>query len=238
MAVNRQEILDLYKGLRVTDVVDGLDAVGLQDILTMTPNIRPLWRDIENFSHCYVGFAKTMRFLPTNKTLRSSSIEDYLEKKNVWYGTIANDAAAHVDVQQGDVLVIDGDIGRDMGYIGSMNGYDHFLNGYVGIVTNGTIRDTDELIKQRVPIHFRDFGRGIRPGRLEFDTHNIPINVGGVMVRPGDLVVADGDGVVVVPIEYVHDVAKIAWDIANGDKEQRAALYKKAGVPLDWTVQV
>jgi len=110
------------------------------------------------------------------------------------------------------------------------------LNGFVGIVTNGSVRDSDELIKQQVPIHFRVPGRGIRPGRLEFDAANIPVNVGGVLVRPGDFVVADGDGVVVVPIEHVYDVGNFAKEVAMGDKESRRELYTKAGRTFDFTV--
>ncbi len=47
----RQEILDLYQTLRVTDVLDGMDLIGLQDIGLMHKDIRPLWRDVDDFSH-------------------------------------------------------------------------------------------------------------------------------------------------------------------------------------------
>jgi len=43
------KVLELFKGLRVADVVDGLDAAGLQDIGLMDPDIQPLWRDTERF---------------------------------------------------------------------------------------------------------------------------------------------------------------------------------------------
>jgi regulator of RNase E activity RraA len=56
------------------------------------------------------------------------------------------------------------------------------------------------------------------------------------MVRPGDLIVADGDGVVCVPIEVVEDVAKYAREIANGDRSTRRTLYQKAGMEFDETV--
>jgi len=238
MSVNRKEILDLYKGLRVTDVVDGMDAVGLQDTGTMSNDIHPLWRDIENFKHCYMGFAMTIRFMPTNRSMRSmhvTNIEEYKKMKSQWYSEVSEKSVYNY-MQPGDVLVIDGDIKRDIGYIGSNNGYDHHLKGFVGIVTNGSVRDTDELIKQQVPIHYRIIGRGIRPGRLEFDAANINVNVGGVLVRPGDFVVADGDGVVVVPIEYVYEVGKFAQDVAGGDKATRRKLYDKAGRAHDFTV--
>jgi regulator of RNase E activity RraA len=61
--------------------------------------------------------------------------------------------------------------------------------------------------------------------------------VGGVLVRPGDIVVADGDGVVVVPREHVEKVAEIAWDIAKGDKQGRRKLYEKMGLRPDVTVK-
>lgn len=235
MEINRMEILELYKGLRVTDVIDGMDAIGLQDVGTMSPDIRPLWRDVETFGHAFMGFAATIRFLPTNRAIHAHSIEEYNRIKSQWYSEVS-EKSVYDHMQPGDVLVIDGDIKRDIGYMGSNNAYDHILNGFVGIVTNGTIRDTDELIKERVPIYFREYGRGIRPGRLEFDAANVTVNVGGVMVRPGDFIVADGDGVIVVPIEHVYEVGKYAREVAIDDKETRRKLYDRAGVPYDSTV--
>ena len=59
--------LSLYEGLRVTDVCDGLDAIGLIDTCTMDWQIRPLWRDIEGFAHRIYGLAHTVRFVPTSR---------------------------------------------------------------------------------------------------------------------------------------------------------------------------
>ena len=47
-------------------------------------------------------------------------------------------------------------------------------------------------------------------GRLRYDARDIPVRVGGVVVNPGDIVVADGDGVIVVPRNKAYDVAKYA----------------------------
>lgn len=234
MEINREEIFELYKGLRVTDVCDGMDAVGLQDVGLMDPEIHPLWRDIENFKHCFMGFARTVRFMPTNAVMHAKDKDDYTKKKAEWYSR-CSEKAVYNEMEPGDVLVIDGDIGRDIGFIGSMNGYQHILNGFSGIVTNGYCRDSDELIKERVPIHFRHHGRGVRPGRLEIDKCNVAVNVGGVLVRPGDFVVADGDGVIVVPIEVVYEVGQYARKVADDDKEKRRGLYDRAGIEYDWT---
>ena len=61
------------------------------------------------------------------------------------------------------------------------------------------LADTDEIIYHKVPVWFRRYARGFRPGRNELESVNRPVTIGGVLVRPGDVVVADGDGVVVVP---------------------------------------
>ena len=70
--------------------------------------------------------------------------------------------------------------------------------GMVGLVTGGGLADTDEIIYHKVPTYFRRLARGIRPGRNELESVNRPVTIGGVLVRPGDVVVADGDGVVVI----------------------------------------
>jgi len=72
----RKEILKLYKDLRLTDVLDGMDLIGLQDVGLMDKNIRPLWRDTDNFSHRIVGFAITIRHVPTDVRVGQNSFPD------------------------------------------------------------------------------------------------------------------------------------------------------------------
>ena len=75
------------------------------------------------------------------------------------------------------------------------------------------------------------------PGRNELESVNQPVTIGGVVIRPGDVIVADGDGVVCVPREFARPVAEYAREILVGDKQARKALYQKLGMPLDKTVQ-
>ncbi len=103
------------------------------------------------------------------------------------------------------------------------------MAGAVGVVTDATARDTDEIAAQKVPLYFREPGRGIRPGRNEVESVNRPVVVGGVLIYPGDVVVADGDGVIVVPRAQALDVAEFAHRILDADKEGRRSLYEKAG---------
>lgn len=233
---SRKEILNLFKGLRVTDVNDGMDAVGLQNVGIMNRDIRPLWRDTDKFAHRIYGFALTVRFLPTNQAIHAITYDDYKEIKNSWYRQLAPDAFAE-KIRDGDVIVIDGSTNTDVGFCGSENTFGWINRGARGVVTNGGARDTDELIKQRIPVYSSYIGRGIRPGRLHYDTCNVPINVGGVTVFPDDLIVADGDGVVCVPIKYAEDVAKIAREIQDADKVSRRKHYERAGLNFDFTVE-
>jgi regulator of RNase E activity RraA len=104
-------------------------------------------------------------------------------------------------------------------------------------VTSGTARDTDEIVTEKIPLYFRQPGRGIRPGRNEIESVNRPIVCGGVTVIPGDVVVADGDGVIVVPRAEAEAVARYARKILEGDKDGRRKLYEKLGLPADDSVK-
>jgi 4-hydroxy-4-methyl-2-oxoglutarate aldolase len=111
------------------------------------------------------------------------------------------------------------------------------LKGMVGLVTDATARDTDEIVTEQVPVYLRRTGRGIRPGRNEIESVNRPIVCGGVLVVPGDVIVADGDGVLVVPRGVAADVARYARGILEDDKKGRRGLYEKLGLPKDPSVE-
>jgi regulator of RNase E activity RraA len=72
-----------------------------------------------------------------------------------------------------------------------------------------------------------------RPGRNEVESVNRPIVLGGVLVMPGDVMVADGDGVIVVPRAVAFEVARYAHKVIAGDKNARRDLCKKLGLPED-----
>ena len=74
-------------------------------------------------------------------------------------------------------------------------------------------------------------------GRIQYDAHNIPVQVGGVLVNPGDVVVADGDGVIVVPRALAVQVAQYAHQELRNDKAARRRMYEEQGRTLDDTVQ-
>ncbi len=202
---DNQRILKMYDGLRVADVADGMDEVGLADVGLMDPAIRPLWRDTENFTHQIRGIAVTVRYVPSNK--REPKMPP--EAVGKWYRELTSESFVDV-LFPGSVLVIDGTEDGDTRTIGSSNIKNWQKRGAVGIVTSGGAGDTDEIIAQKTPLYYRRPGRGLRPGRNELESVNRPITCGGVLVRPGDVIVADGDGVIVVPREHAEAVAKAA----------------------------
>ena len=230
-----ERVLKLYEGLRVADVSDGMDTVGLQDIGLMDPEIKALWRDTQSFEHRVCGIAVTVRYVPTNKRASKMTPEQFSQWEGEWYDTLSSEPFVEL-LRPGSVIVIDGEQDRDTGSIGSNNSMIWKTKGARGIVTSGGVRDTDEIIKEKIPLYYKRIGRGIRPGRNEVESVNQPIMCGGVLVRPGDVIVADGDGVVVVPREQAEAVARAASRILEVDKSERGKLYQELGMPRDKTV--
>ena len=228
--VDDNAVLAAFEGLRVADVSDGMDFVGLANIGLMDPAIHALWKDAEDYAHRFIGVAVTVRYVPTQKPAKGGdmSYEEYRAWEGAWYNELSPEPFAEL-IRPGTAIIIDEAPDADVGSIGSYNILAWHLAGAVGVVTDATSRDTDEIITQRVPLYFREPGRGIRPGRNEVESVNRPVVVGGVLVNPGDIVVADGDGVIVVPREHAVRVAEFAHKILEADKGGRRSLYEQSG---------
>ena len=219
------------KFLRVTDVTDGLDAVGRADLTIMDPAIRPLWMGMR-----FWGPAVTMQVVPSNKRMPVIDKKDALRQHAIWrdMGGWKADLSAHV--KPGCVVVTSVGGAGECGYWGSNNSMGMQADGAVGIVTEGQCRDTDEVIMQKTPVACRGIGRPIIPGRVELTAVQTDVGCGGVLVRPGDIVGCDWDGVVVVPIEVAEEVLYFAAQIAIDDKKSRRQIYDKLGKKPDETV--
>ncbi len=232
-----EQILKLFKGLRVADVSDGMDKVGLRNTGLMSPEIHAAWKDTIHFNHRFIGIAVTARYVPTNKSPAPAMETEAFDKwVGQWYSKLSPEPFVPL-IRKGTALVIDDAPESDVGSIGSNNIMGWYLKGCVGVVTNATARDTDEVATEKVPLYFRKVGRGIRPGRNEIESVNRPIVCGGVLVEPGDVIVADGDGVIVVPRAKAKEVAEYAQAILDGDKAGRRQLYKKLGLPPDDSIK-
>jgi 4-hydroxy-4-methyl-2-oxoglutarate aldolase len=232
-----QEILRAFDGLRVADVSDGMDAVGLHNIGLMDTAVAPLWKDTKTYKHRFIGIAVTARYVPTQQPPAGRRDEADFDR---WVGEFYNTRSSEPFMEllrPGSALVLEDAPNADVGSIGSNNILAWKQRGCVGVVTNATARDTDEIATQEIPLYLRKVGRGIRPGRNEMESVNRPVVVGGVLVMPGDVIVADGDGVIVVPRDHALRVAAYAHKILTGDKEGRRNLYKQLGIPEDVSVK-
>jgi len=230
------EILKLYERLRVADVSDGMDMVSLPETGLVDPAIHPDWVDLENLSHQFRGIAITARYVPTQRSDRPEPGQNFQEWEGHFYNAYSHEAFTKL-IKPGTAIVIDDVEDKDIGSIGSFNILYWKKLGAVGVVTDATSRDTDEIAIEKVPLYLRKKGRGIRPGRNELESVNRPVVIGGVLVCPGDVIVADGDGVIVVPRSVARQVAEFARAILDKDKSARKDLYESLGKPLDKTVK-
>jgi len=121
----------------------------------------------------------------------------------------------------GSVIVIAIDGFRDVAVWGGLMTAGAVVNELEGAVLDGGVRDVEEIERD---FGFPVFARSICPattvGRFKTVAANVPVSVGGVTVNPGDLIVGDRDGVVVVLASLVEAVLKEAQDIEDREREQ------------------
>ena len=225
-----KKLLEMYAPLRVADVRDGMDWLGYHHYGSLDRDIRPLWRT----RAC--GIARTARYLPYEGPAPILRGDEYTEWSNHYYNTVATYPWME-DIEEGDFIVLDMS-GVDVGLMGSDNTLSCLAKGARGIVTNGGgIRDSDECILQKVPIWCRFVSQKMDQARIRFSEKDIPVALGGVAIRPGDVIVADGDGVIAVPRCAAEQVALYASRELRNDKANRKAKYAALGWAPDETMR-
>jgi len=230
MKKENKALLELFEKFRVADIRDGLDWIGYHNFGTMSPEIRPLFRTKA------VGIARTVRYLPFEGPYPSETGEEYSKWQGWYYNNVCTYPWAE-EIEEGDFLAIDVS-GVNVGLMGSENTLGALLKGARGFVMNGSgIRDTDEVILQKIPVWSHFVSQSMVQCKIQFDQKDVPVAIGGVTVNTGDIIVADGDGVIVVPRKVAKDVAKYAGNILESDIDSRKNLYKKLNWELDDTVR-
>ena len=158
---------------------------GVSDVMNrlnaMSSDIKPLWEGIR-----IVGSALTVK-------------------------TIAADLAPVIRVldyvKKDDLIVIDTGSSKDSAFWGEMVAYEAQLKGAVGSITDAACRDVLELKKMSYPT--LSAGIAARAAALiGFGYINVPIQCGGIVVNPGDIVIVDDNGVVCVPQDEAEEVLK------------------------------
>ncbi len=140
--IDDQKLIALYQGLRVTDVSDGMDMVGLMNVGLVDQSISPLWKDSENFKHQLVGIALTVKYVATQKKQvpDKTDISSYKYWRDMWY-TFDSGEPFIDEIHTGNVIVIDNksDGVSDCGSVGSNNSLLWTTKGAVGIISAGGI---------------------------------------------------------------------------------------------------
>ena len=169
------------------------------------------------------GPAFTLRYIPAREDLDDLPVDNLTNPQRVGIESVS----------AGDVFVIDARGDDRAGTMGAILAARLQVRGAAGIVTDGAYRDSLEIARSGFPAYARSMNAHANvtihhPSEIE-----VPIACGGVAVFPGDIIVGDGEGVVVVPSHLAERVAEEAEDM----EEQEEFVMEKirAGASLDGT---
>lgn len=195
---------DRFRCLSTTNVSDAMDALGLHGV---TYGIRPLceaWGTV-------VGPVVTVRLTAAGLTAGTSHL-----------GVTAIDRA-----EPGDIILIDNGGRLDTSCWGGILANGAKAKGVGAVVIDGAARDLDDCIQADFPVYARGTVVATARGRVMEEATDVLVQLGGVQVRPGDIVMGDRSGVVVVPAERVPEVLGRAEALAA--KEDAMIAQIRAG---------
>lgn len=189
-------------------VSDALDALGLDGVVD---GLRPVWEGAR-----VAGRAVTTRLVPGPPGAGPPKVH---------LGVRAIESAA-----PGDVIVIDNGGRAGMGSWGGLLTLAASLRHVAGVITDGACRDVDEARVLAFPVFARGGAVRTARGRVHEQSRGEPVAIGGVTVHPGDVVIADGTGVVVVAAGDTERVLAVAERIVGREGLMQADL--RAGKPV------
>ena len=193
-----QELCALFEGLDTPGVSDAMDKLGLPG---QCLGIAPL----TNYTRVVVGPAFTVKYVPASTP--AGSVGDFLD-----------------DVAPGDVVVIDNGGRTDCTVWGDIMTLYAGQRNIAATVIDGVCRDVNKAIADEYPLFTK--GRFMRTGkdRVQVDGINVAVSIGQTRVCARDIVVADANGVVVVPRDRASDVADAARKIEVVEDQIRKEL--------------
>src|SRR6516225_2227357 len=174
---------DEWKEIGTTTLSDALDRLGIEG---QCLGIKPFAHQMR-----LAGPAFTIRMLPVG--VHGGSVGDYID-----------------DVEPCQIVVIDNDGRLDATVWGDILTMVATRRGIGGTVIDGVCRDIDRSLELGYPIFAR--GNAMRTGkdRVTADAMNVPVQVAGVRIAPGDWLVGDGDGIVALPASRLDDILSTA----------------------------
>jgi regulator of RNase E activity RraA len=186
---------------------DALDDMGIRD-RAMREHLRPLSPDL-----VFAGWARTVSCMDLH----------YVHEDSYSLEIEALDS-----VLPGEVVVVATGGSKRNAPWGELLSTAAMARGARGAVVDGLIRDVKKILKLGFPV----FAAGIKPvdsrGRGIVVDYNVPVECGGVVVSPGDLIVADFDGILAIPAKAVPEAVRLATDKVSREDSTRAELLKGA----------
>jgi len=196
----REPIIERLIKLDTCAVSDALDSLGLKGA---TWGVRPQWQCPK-----IAGRAVTMKIKPAG-----------LQQPTQHLGTAPIEAA-----QPGDVIVIDNGGKLEFSCWGGLLALSAKLKGVSGVVIDGASRDIDEARDLEFPVYARSVVPMTARNRVVQESYNQEIQFAGVQCRPGDLVLADGSGIIIIPKEKEAEVVAAAEGIYAKEQEMAAGI--------------
>lgn len=209
VAARDLSMLERLRKLYPAVVSDCLDRIGYRQQV-MRPHIRPLYPQAR-----LAGFAMTVHCIEVDSP--PANEDDYYK----------GELQAVDSLRDGDVMVVST---CDGSYWGELLATASRYRGAVGIVADACTRDTDRLIEMQFPTFVAGISACDSLGRIDIDQVQTPIECGGVLVKPDDLLLADFDGVVVVPSEVADEAITRAEEKVSGEDLVREKLAQ--GMPV------
>ncbi|MGE5116965.1 MAG: RraA family protein [Betaproteobacteria bacterium] len=194
-----QDIIEGFRGVAVASVADAVDKIcGERGYMDAT--IKPRINDKR-----VVGPAATVLESATDEFLPPQHALDLID-----------------EAPRGSVIVISIAGGEpNVAVWGGLMTAGAVANGHAGAVLDGGVRDLAEIRRDYdFPVFARDVSPGTTLGRFRTVASQVPVRAGGVMVHPGDIIVADIDGVVVVPRDKAAQVLALSLEIDARELEQ------------------
>ena len=211
----------------VYERLDGADR-DLFDKLARAP-LEAVWSRLvaEGYEHCFineldalhpdrrlVGRARTMRFLPTRPDLRA---EIYSQRKQLNY-------VSAEEARPGDVLVFDAGGDTRSAVSGEITTVRFLANGGTGLVVDGALRDVPEIAGMPLQVYQRrGQAAAVRPNLMSAG-YQVPVRIGNVTVRPGDLLLGERHGILVIPAAIADKVLDGALSTQDLESFQRRLL--------------